>query len=129
LKQAIINKVEKLGLSRPDYVERGKSANPECHERRRKEALIEYLCDCGYELDRDSNRGFANEYAMILRDTGVRHEPTLGDFANWADEFLYSGDAATESFVNFRFEQWKINGNFSRNIHRPDALEKNINIT
>ena len=83
-----------------------KKATDEQYETFRREALVEYLMDCGYELDRDDNRGFANEYTMILRDTGDRpEEPTEDEAEEWADAFLYSGDAATESFVNFKFEE------------------------
>ena len=89
-----------------DMKEQGETGNPKCHDTFRREALVEYLMDCGYELDRDDNRGFANEYTMILRDTGDRsEEPTADEAEEWADAFLYSGDAATESFVNFKFEE------------------------
>lgn len=87
-----------------DVVERGETGNPEVHNEKRKTTLVEYLMECGYELDMDDNRGFANEYTMILRDTGEPIYPTLDEAEEWADSYLYRGDAATESFVNFRFD-------------------------
>jgi hypothetical protein len=96
------NVLDKMRIS--DMRERGETGNPDCHEARRKEALVEYLMDCGYELDTNYNRGFANEYTMVLRRTKEPTYPTHEEADAWAESFLYSGDAATESFVNFRYD-------------------------
>lgn len=86
-----------------DMVEQGDSGCSPTHDRRR-ESLIGFLMNCGYELDRDDDRGFANEYTMILRDTGEEVENSEEDAEAWADDFLYDGDPTTEAYVRFRFE-------------------------
>jgi hypothetical protein len=84
----------------PYVVERGEIVNHKHHERRR-EALIAFLMEGDYELGKDSERGFANEYTMTLRPVASPIEVTREEAERWADDYLYSGDAATEAFVGF----------------------------
>ena len=87
-----------------DFVEAGDTGNSAIHDLRKREALIEWLMDAGFELDRDMERGFANEYTMILRATAQPMTHSRQDVENWVDRFLYSGDAAAQAFVGFRLE-------------------------
>ncbi len=85
--------------------ERGESINNEIHEARRRAALISWLMENNYYLDRDDKRGFANEYTMILRESRVEESPiSLEAAEKWADEYLYRGDAITAAFVSFKME-------------------------
>lgn len=89
-----------------DIVERGDSGNCASHDANRRDALISYLLECGYVLERDDEQGFANCYTMILREPKpgeVYTPPTEAEAAEWADGYLYSGDAATEAYNSFRF--------------------------
>lgn len=88
-----------------NILQRGESANCEEHNHKRREALVEWLMDCGYGLDRDDERGFANEYTMILRDFTQSVKNSREDCERWADEFLYEGDPTTEAFVGFSLEE------------------------
>ena len=79
------------------------------HEENKKEALIDFLNEKkaeGYKLMRDNQQGFANAYACILV-----HPESIDEIdedwdelevENWASEFLYSGDAATEAYNSFK---------------------------
>lgn len=90
-----------------EVVERGESQNCDTHEANRREALIDWLMESNYILGRDDGRGFANEYTMILREVAegeTAPEITEEKAEEWADQFLYRGDAATEAFVGFRLE-------------------------
>lgn len=77
------------------------------HDKHRRDALIDWLMEGNYELDRDYERGFGNEYTMILRElpSGKTTKIDRADAEGWADDYLYAGDAATESYVAFRLEQ------------------------
>lgn len=89
-----------------DMVERGESANNDTHERNRRDSLIEWLTgmvEDGYRLMRDNERGFANEFEVIL----VSPDEVDADWdtltpEQWADEYLYNGDAATEAYNSAR---------------------------
>lgn len=90
-----------------DILGPGESSNNDRHEERRRDELIDYLMECGYILDEDEERGFANEYTMILREPeegGEEVTTTREEAEKWADSYLYCGDAATEAFNGFRFE-------------------------
>jgi len=90
----------------PTTVQRWETGNPAVHDARRRDALIAFLMEGGYELARDDERGFANEYTMILRELpdGVFVSVTREEAEAWADAFLYRGDQSTEAFVGFRME-------------------------
>jgi len=90
----------------PTVVQRWETGGPPEHDARRREALIAFLMEGGHELARDDERGFANEYTMILREPpdGVFVSVTREEAEAWADAFLYRGDATTEAFVGFRLE-------------------------
>ena len=93
-------------MSMGDMVARGESPNNDTHERNRREALIDWLNDLvdeGYRLMRDNDRGFANEFTVILVSPGTDPEEIDDDWdeisaEKWADEYLYNGDAATEAY-------------------------------
>ena len=87
-----------------DFVEQGESGNSAQHDQRQRAALVEWLIDCGYELDRDPMRGFANQYTLILRETQKANTNSRQDAERWADGFLNLGDEATQQYVGFRFE-------------------------
>jgi hypothetical protein len=93
-----------------DMVGQGESANCPDHDARRREALIDWLGGCGYILDRDDERGFANEYTMILREASEGDESTL-TAEEWADQYLYAGDSATQAYNGFRVEDAQCNAN------------------
>ena len=81
----------------------GDETNP-AHENSRRDSLIDWLLNSDYILDRDDDRGFANEYTMILRDPAEDDESTLSA-EEWADCFLYDGDSATVAYTSFRHEE------------------------
>jgi hypothetical protein len=89
-----------------DMVQQGESANSDTHESRRRDALVDWingLIDEGYRLMRDNDRGFANEYTVILIRPNTDPDEIGDDWdeltpEHWADEYLYSGDAATEAY-------------------------------
>jgi hypothetical protein len=87
-----------------EIVMRGESPN-NMHENQRREELIKYLMECGYILEEDEERGFANEYTSILREPEYCEEVTTTreQAEKWADSFLYSGDGATEAYNGFRY--------------------------
>ena len=93
-------------MSMSDMVERGESANNDTHEAHRRESLIYWLnelVDEGYRLMRDNDRGFANEYTVILVSPKTDPDEIGDDWdeldaEKWADEYLYNGDAATEAY-------------------------------
>lgn len=86
-----------------EMVEQGDSPNCDVHESSKRTSLIQWLMDNNYELDRDDQRGFANEYTMILRDS--ESKPTLEQATDWADDYLYAGDAATKANVGFELAE------------------------
>lgn len=97
--------VDQMQIS--DMVERGESANNDAHEAKAKAALIDFLTDqiaAGARLYRDNERGFANEFTSIIVRADSDVEP--GDDweeqspEEWADDYYYSGDAATESYTS-----------------------------
>lgn len=88
----------------PEVLNRGDEANGE-HARKMRDTLVEWLMEGNYELDRDDERGFANEYTMILREVNEPVEITKQQAEKWADDYLYSGDAATDVFVGLRIEE------------------------
>jgi hypothetical protein len=90
-----------------DMVEQGDSANNDTHESNRRDALICWLeqlvADDKYRLMRDNERGFANEFVVILVSPDADPEDIDDDWdeltvEEWADQYLYSGDAATQDF-------------------------------
>jgi hypothetical protein len=95
---------DEMGIS--DMVEQGESANNDTHERNRRDSLVDWLNGLvaqGYRLMRDNDRGFANEYTIILvrpntddGETGVCWDEI--DAEQWATDYLYDGDAVTEAF-------------------------------
>ncbi len=95
---------DKMRMS--DMVERGESANNDTHEANRRESLVYWLnglADKGYRLMRDNDRGFANEYTVILVSPKTDPDEIGDDWdeldaEKWADEYLYNGDAATEAY-------------------------------
>jgi hypothetical protein len=95
---------DKMGMSA--VAERGESGDGEQHDYRRRASLIDWLMEGNYSLDRDDQRGFANEYTMILRANDQPVEITPERAAEWADDYLYAGDAATEAFVGLRIEEY-----------------------
>ena len=97
-------------MSMGDMVERGESINNDTHERNRRDALVDWLnglVDEGYRLMRDNDRGFANEYTVILVRPKTDPDEIGDDWdelnaEKWTDEYLYNGDAATEAFNSAR---------------------------
>jgi len=90
-----------------DTVQQGDSADNDTHERNRRDALVDWLtelvADDGYRLMRDNDRGFANEYTVILVSPDADPDDIDDDWdeltpEQWADEYLYNGDAATEAY-------------------------------
>lgn len=89
-----------------DMVEQGESANNDTHERNRRNALIEWLeqlISDGYSLMRDNERGFANEFTVILVSPDANPDDIDDDWdeltaEEWADDYFYTGDAATQDF-------------------------------
>jgi hypothetical protein len=81
----------------------------EDHEAKERKSLIAYLEDHiakGGKLYRDNENGFSNQYACILvlpdSDEEINEDWDELDPEEWASEFLYEGDAATESFASHR---------------------------
>ncbi|NSW52973.1 MAG: hypothetical protein HPY85_10750 [Anaerolineae bacterium] len=91
---------------RSPALQRWETGNPVVHEERRREALIAFLMKGEYELDRDDERYFANEYTVILRELpdGASVPVTREEAKAWADDFLYRGDSSAQAFVGFRLE-------------------------
>ncbi len=96
---------DEMGMS--DMVEQGDSANNDTHERNRRDALICWLeqlvTDDKYRLMRDNERGFANEFTVVLVSPDADPDDIGDDWdeltvEEWADQYLYSGDAATQDF-------------------------------
>lgn len=75
----------------------------ETHSEKKLEALIEWLKESDYDLYINPERGFANEYTCILSPKGSDVDDELESVSaqEWAERYLYSGDAATEAFVGF----------------------------
>ena len=90
-----------------DMVNRGETGNSPSHDANRKSSLVEFLMDSGYILEKDEERGFGNEYTMVLREPNKdeKVETAEEEAESWADDFLYAGDAPTEAMVGFRFER------------------------
>lgn len=84
-----------------DMVEQGDSQNPSIHEDRRRKSLIDWLTDEGFRLYRDNERGFANEYkSIIVTDPDAHINPDWDERTpeEWANDYLYRGDAATQAY-------------------------------
>jgi hypothetical protein len=89
-----------------DMVEPGESVNNDTHERNRRATLIEWLTqlvDEGYSLKRDNERGFANEFSVILVSPDADPDEINDDWDDltideWANDFFYCGDAVTQDF-------------------------------
>ena len=97
---------DKMKMS--EMVERGDSPNNDTHETNRRDALIDWIMEGNYILDRNDERDFANEYTMILREVPegeTAPEITREAAEKWADQFLYTGDAATAAYNGFRLEE------------------------
>ena len=98
----------KMGMS--DMVQRGESSNNDQHEANRRESLVAWLEELvgeGYRLMRDNDRGFANEYQVILVSPETDPDEVGEDWdeldaETWANEYLYNGDAATEAYNSAR---------------------------
>jgi len=77
---------------------------PHNHIANSRESLEEWLADLcaqGYRLYRDPQRGFANEWRIILAAPTVSAEDISDDWdvlspADWATDYHYSGDAITD---------------------------------
>lgn len=95
----ILGELQPSGLVFP-----GESGNSVEHDNYRRWALEKFVTSRKFELDRNEERGFANEYTMILRDTGNPVESTQEEVEKWVEAFLYSGDATTAAMVGFSFE-------------------------
>lgn len=85
----------------PEILNSGEVGNQE-HDRKMRETLIDWLMTGDYSLAKDDERGFANEYTMILTETSESVTVTREQAEAWADDYLYRGDAATEAFVGLR---------------------------
>ena len=79
------------------------------HDAKLKKTLISYLIDHieqGGKLYRDNERGFANEYECILvlpeSTDEIDEDWDELEPEEWASEFLYKGDAATEAYNSHR---------------------------
>jgi hypothetical protein len=80
------------------------------HASNRRDSLVDYLRELeshGYRLMRNNDRGFSNEYTCIIvapdadpDDVSDNWDDLSAD--DWADEYLYGGDAATQAYVSFR---------------------------
>jgi hypothetical protein len=90
-----------------DMVQQGDSTNTDTHDRIRRDTLVDWLAwlvtDNGYRLMRDNDRGFANEYTVILVSPDADPDDIGDDWdiltpEQWADDYLYNGDAATEAY-------------------------------
>jgi hypothetical protein len=97
-------------MSMSDMVEQGESPNNDTHEANRRDTLIDWLEELtaeGYRLMRDNERGFVNEFTVILVSPGSEKEE-IGDtwedlgIEEWADEYLYCGDAATQDYSSYK---------------------------
>ena len=79
--------------------------NPASHDNNLRETLIDFVLDNNYICGRDDCRGFANEYTCTLqeRSSDDKGETTQEEAGEWADAYLYKGDAATTAYVSFRF--------------------------
>jgi len=77
---------------------------PAEHYTRRREALVAWLMQGNYDLDRDDERGFGNEYTVILRPVDTPVTITHERAERWADDYLYKGDAATQSYVSLSIQ-------------------------
>lgn len=79
------------------------------HEDRKEKALIEFLNEKeieGFKLMRDNARGFSNEYICILVSP-QSHDEISEEWdeltpEEWASEYLYDGDAATQAYNSFQ---------------------------
>ena len=97
-------------MAMSDVVEQGDSPDCDAHEIARKSTLIEWLDKMvtdGYRLMRDNERGFANEYTVLLVSPDADADDIDDDWdtlstEDWADEYLYAGDAATTAHNSVR---------------------------
>lgn len=93
---------DEMGIS--EMVERGESANNDTHESNRRDSLIDWLNELvkqGYRLMRDNDRGFANEFTSVLVSPDTDTDDNDWDertAEQWADDYLYNGDAATDAY-------------------------------
>ena len=78
------------------------------HEKKSEKALIEFLEEKekeGYKLMRDNQQGFSNQYTCVLvsPDSIDEIDEDWDELTaeEWASEFLYRGDNATEAFNSF----------------------------
>ena len=94
---------DKMRMS--DIVVQGESPNCDAHETTRREALINWLMVGEYDISRDDVRGFSNEYSIVLR-TREKPKKNISRQASimWANDILYSGDAATKAYNNVHIE-------------------------
>jgi hypothetical protein len=96
--------IDEMRLS--DMCEQGDSGNGETHDNNLRNTLIDWLServDEGYKLMRDNERGFANEFTVLLVSPGADADEIDEDWDTltpeaWAREYLYSGDAATQAY-------------------------------
>ena len=95
---------DKMRIS--DMVNQGESPNNDTHEANRRDSLIEWLETLivdGYRLMRDNERGFANEFTVVLVSPDADADAIGDDWdeltaEEWADQYLYRGDAATQDY-------------------------------
>ena len=93
---------DKMRMS--DIVVQGESPNCDTHETTRREALIDWLMVGKYDISRDDVRGFSNEYSVILHAREKPKKNSRQASVRWANDILYSGDAATKAYNNVRIE-------------------------
>ena len=73
------------------------------HREKQEKALVEWLKESGYDLYINPERGFGNEYTCILAVKDVEVDESLESVTpeDWAERYLYIGDAATTAYVSF----------------------------
>lgn len=89
-------------------ISEGESLDSDVHEDNKRKALIDWLNELvgeGYLLMKDKGRGFANEYTLILVSPEAEKENIDDDWDeldvdDWADAYLYRGDAATQVYTS-----------------------------
>lgn len=79
------------------------SEENEEHTRRKSETLIEWLKESEYKFYIHYPRNFANEYDCILVAPGaeIKEEWTEINPEEWAENYLWNGNASTEAFNGF----------------------------
>jgi hypothetical protein len=87
----------------------GDTGNCAAHDHNLRDSLIDYLEELisdGYRLMCDPDRGFANEYTSVLIPPDTNPDDIGEDWygktpEDWADDYLYCGDPATQPYNSF----------------------------